>query len=156
MKSGVDPKFDKFIKDLEKGLTEIIDKRQLHKMGTRVKDAIKERMREGFSVDAQGNMKPYKPLAQKTIDKRRKNAQLSSLTSPQTSNQIETGKMYDSIRTYSSTGEVFIGIAESNDRSEVAEYQDEARPTFNLSKEEQDLVQEIMEELAEKILKKIF
>jgi hypothetical protein len=149
---------DKFIKDLKDFKKKL--KKDLPKIEKEVAkslvDKIKKRMEDGLGVDKEfGEPTPYKKLKKSTIKSRQRNKKLSPLTSPEKSNQIETGRMYKQLKSKKINKEQHIGFF--GDRAEVAEYQEEGgRITLNISEEESQDIDKIIDLHVDKIFNESF
>jgi hypothetical protein len=87
-----------FQKAMELGLTSGISKKEMREIGDIIADLVRTRTRLGFGVNAVGTPKvPLKPLAESTKKARRRNRNLSPLTSPSKSNLTQTGALLESL-----------------------------------------------------------
>lgn len=155
----INKEFDRFIKDFDKSIEYFNSRSWMVRIGVIIRDMVKERMQSGFGVKKDGGYRrKFKELAASTVAKRKRNKKLASNTTPTTSNQIETGKMYNSINyKIKSNDEIFVGLAASNERVKVAEYQEKkGRSTFYLSGPEIKRIHYEMNQLIEKTIKKVF
>lgn len=115
--------------------------------------SIKQRMEDGKGQTSQtgGKSRMYKKLKPSTIKGRRKleeEGKLSDRTLPGLSNQLQSGKLIDSIE--AKVTNKTLTISPTGDRAEIAEYQeDKGRPTFYLNNEEIDMVEEALLDMAE-------
>jgi len=75
-------------------------------------EMIRKRTQDGFGV-VNGKKRKFKPLAQSTIDRRRKKV-LSPDTNPSTSNVTETGQMINSLKSRERKNGVSIRVSGSS------------------------------------------
>ena len=141
-------KFKENLKEEEKEIKRIISETMVQRIGNR--------MQEGLGTETWGvASKPYKKLKDSTVKKRSKNLKLSPKTTPSTSNQIETGKMHDQLASKKKGKDYETGFF--GDRAKVAKIQeDNGRATLFLNKEDLEIIDDILDEQVDNLLKKTF
>jgi len=149
---------DEFIADLKKFKQNLKEKEiEIKKtVSENITKRIADRMEEGLGTETWGvSSKPYKELKKSTIESRKKNPKLSSKTSPETSNQIETGKMHSQLKSKKKGKDYETGFF--GDRAKIAKTQEEkGRATLFLNDEDLDLIDKIIEEQVDEAFKKSF
>ena len=145
---------DQFEKELNKT---ILNKSYLGKIGKDIKKVIQARTEAGYGV-SNGNLKRYKSLKQKTIERRsslKKRGKLSSRTSPSESNQIESGTFVEGID-YQVKGNS-VEISPPKNREKMAEGQERiGRTTFDLTDKELDKIAKDIEKQIDNAIDKLF
>lgn len=146
---GLDSLID-LVDELPDQIDRRIKTREADLLGEKMKNKIQARSIDGMGVE-NGIEKQYKPLKKSTINSRTiKNQKglLSPLTTPSTSNQIETGKLIEDMTV--KVKDTTITIAPSKERKKVAGYQEEmGRKTFSPTKEEADWLEEEISKIVE-------
>lgn len=140
----------KIINDKIKDTSELKER-----IGKHIANSIKERMVDGQGTDGSGSTAAYKPLKDSTIKHRKylqKKGKLSGNTTPDKSNQISSGLMYDSIDYDVIKNEIKIGPKNTRNQ-EIAGYNEKnGRPTFYLTNEEQKDIDELVNEFIDDAL----
>lgn len=141
-----------FITELAPNIDKRIKNRELKRMGNEYKDAVQFRTEQGVGVKS-GKMKDFKRLKPNTIKSRTekgKKGQLSSKTTPPTSNQIETGEMVDNITATINQSKNNIVIEPPNNRANIAAYQEDmGRTIFSPTKQDADWFEQEVEKIVE-------
>lgn len=148
----------KLLDNLQETIEADLKKGAISKIADTTKEAVKERITAGLGVSVNnGTEKPFKKLKDSTIRRRerlQKKGRLSSKTSPETSNQTESGEMVREIKAIKSG--LNITIKPSASREDVAQKQEEmGRPSFNLSKKEIDKIEEVVEKTVDSVINKL-
>ena len=91
--------FDKFIRNLRRGIGKSFSKRKMRQLGKIAIERIQKRTRRGYGVARTGqNQRRLKPLSDSYIDHRRRNRRrLDKTTSPRKSNLTFTGRLLRSM-----------------------------------------------------------
>ena len=149
---------ERLLKQLERELNQkILSKSFLNKLGKRIVKEIKDRSKKGFGVQ-NGKKTKYKPLEHSTKQRRRilkGQGRLSNETSPETSNQIESGKFIRGI--HSRVNGETIEILPPSSREDIARFQEElGRITLELTDEDEAKIVKKVEDDIDKILDDIF
>lgn len=142
-------KLNNLIKDLEMKLKQKLINRSFFKSVSKdIREEIQDRVQRGYGVEEHGKSKQkLKRLATSTKIRRKHlkiKGKLSSKTSPTKSNQIETGKMLESLK--ESANRYGFDIEVRGNRKKVYEYQEEGgRPWLYLTKEEEKTLDKAVE-----------
>lgn len=125
-------------KKLETVLEDTINKELMSEIGELVAKTVKDRTRDGFGVSENyENKKALKPLTAATKRIRtgvQKKGQLSSQTTPETSNLTRSGRMLNNIGYNASDKEVII-LPKGKEQLKARDVSKD-RPFMNLSKQE--------------------
>lgn len=148
----------KLLDTLQESIEADLKKGSINKIADFTKEAVKERITSGLGVEKNdGTEKPFKKLKDSTIRRRerlQKKGRLSSKTSPDTSNQTESGEMVREIKAIKNG--LNITIKPSASREDVAQKQEEmGRPSFNLSKKEIDKIEDVIEKTVDNVISKL-
>jgi hypothetical protein len=126
-------------------------KKALADIGKTLVKEIKIRTIDGYGVNSSGQAENFKRLKEDTIKARKRNKKLDSRTSPETSNQIESGGFVDSIK--SQVTDNTIEIKPSDKLQGLAKGQEKmGRTIFKL---EEDQIEKIKEQVKADIVAEI-
>lgn len=149
------------INDLDKDLNKIKNKLQkteknvINKIDQVITKSVKDRWLKGLGVEEDGDpAKPLKSLKKSTIKQReykKKKGKLSNLTDTNTSNLIDSGKTFKQFKSKKDKNSIEIGVL--GDRGKIIEYNQDDRPLLNLSKEEVEKIDEILNKELDELFK---
>ncbi len=147
------------LKLLQKKLETVIA-RELPKIGEDLKEQVVERIQDGYGVSKDGGKKAkFNKLKDSTIKSReykKKKGKLSDNTSPEISNQTETGRMVEDMVVKTSKKGLELTLKPPKDREEVAEHNvQKGRIAYNISGEELKELNNTIQDLADKVVKDI-
>lgn len=151
-------KLDSFINDFVDDFKKQVRK-EMKPLSSKLLQGIKDRTVAGVGVDDNLD-KNFKPLKKTTIASRKskqKNGKLSSLTSPETSNQIDTGRMVmgTKAKVQDKDNELSIIIYPPVERMDVAEYQEKMGRTYlDIGPDMEDFIEEQISNIADKAINK--
>lgn len=153
-------RLDQFLNDFIKEFETSVRK-EMKPLGNKLLKEIQERTIEGNGVTDSGKIKPFKRLKKSTIASRhskQKNGKLSSLTTPEKSNQIETGHMImdAKVKIKNKSKGLGVEIAPPKDREDIQTYQEDmGRTAFNIDTDQQQYIEDLVSGCADKAIKKV-
>ena len=146
----------KHLKKIEKDLEDKLGEKLLKKIGDNVLKKIKHRWITGQGVsETGGSKKPLKKLSPISVVLRedlKEKGKLSNLTKPDKSNLISSGDTYNSLSYEVKDESVEIGIDEAN-AYKITDNENRNRKMLYLSKEELEIIDKLIEDEIDKILK---
>lgn len=148
-------KVDKIFEDLESQIDKKLSKSKLNKLANELLEMVRLRIIEGYGVSKNGGKKKkFRKLEPSTV-KSREYKELSPLTNPKTSNQVESGRFVEGLKV-TITDDAIV-ISTSDDRVDIARYNAEkGRPSMYLTDEELDYFMTEFDGLVEEALNKVF
>jgi hypothetical protein len=145
------------INKLLRSIERDINKPLMNKIGAGLVKFVKVRTQEGIGV-SNGKASKYKSLKERTVERRKRlraKGKLDGRTSPEISNQIESGKFIDGI--HHKADKDSIEILPSKDRKKMADGQEkQGRTTFDLTEKEAKYITDEIEKEIDKIIDKLF